>query len=235
MAIFLLEIMPIFAQENNTDLALADSLFAEKKYTQSFDIYHRLLESERRVSPAMLLKMAYIKEGLGDYSNALYYLNLYYLRTNNKRALRKMEDVAKKYDLLGYQYTDQDFFLNIFYRHYSSIVLVLGGVLLVLLSYMIYKKRRLHERPGFSLFYTIITLLLLFYIVNFGKPYHQGIIIHPDTYLMKGPSAGSELITIADQGHRVRVLGKKDVWIKVEWKDEEAYIRESNLLQILEM
>lgn len=235
MVIFLFGVVPLFAQANNADLTLADSLFSEKKYTQSFDIYQRLLHSERRASPAMLLKMAYIREGLGDYSNALYYLNLYYLRTNNKRALRKMEDVAKKYDLIGYQYTDQEFFLNIFYRYYFTIVLALGSILLVLLSYMFYKKRRLRERPGFSLFYTIITLMLLFYIVNFGKSYHKGIIIRPDTYLMKGPSAGSELVTIADQGHRVKVLGKKDVWFKVEWQNEEAYIRENNLLQILEM
>jgi tetratricopeptide (TPR) repeat protein len=226
---------PIRAQEINPELARADTLFNEKKYTQSFEIYQHLLRSERRASPAMLLKMAYIREGLGDYANALYYLNLYYLRTNNKRALRKMEDIAKKYDLQGYRFTDLEFFLNIFHRYYFTVVLSLSSLLVLLLSYMLYKKQRLHEKPGFSLFYTILTLLILFYVVNLGKSYHQGIIIHPDTYLMAGPSAGSKLIGIVDQGHRVKVKGKKDVWVKVEWEDQEAYIRENNLLQIMEM
>ncbi|MBS0000432.1 MAG: SH3 domain-containing protein [Cyclobacteriaceae bacterium] len=226
---------PLSAQEYDPVLAVADSLFAQKKYTQSFEIYENLLRLEGKASPAMLLKMAYIREGLGDYSNALYYLNTYYLRTNNKRALRKMEDIAKKYDLKGYQFTDLEFFLNIFYRYYSAIVLSLSSLLVLLLAYMVYKKRRLRETPGFSLFYTVLTMLILFYVVNFGKSYHKGIIIHPDTYLMEGPSAGSRLVTIADQGHRLKVKGKKDVWVKVEWEDKEAYIREKNLMQIMEL
>lgn len=226
---------PIQAQEINPELGRADTLFAQKKYTQSFEIYHHLLQSEGKVSPAMLLKMAYIREGLGDYPNALYYLNLYYLRTNNKRALRKMEDIAKKYDLMGYKYTDLEFFLNIFYRYYFTIVLTLSSLLVLLLSYMLYKKRRLHENPGFSLFYTILILMVLLYVVNFGKSYHKGIIIRPNTFLMSGPSAGSKLVAIAGQGHRVKVKGKKDVWVKVEWGDQEAYVRENNLLQIMEM
>jgi hypothetical protein len=227
--------IPLKAQESNSALARADSLFEQKRYTQSFVIYDSLLTTRSKVSPAMLLKMAYIREGLGDYSNALYYLNMYYLRTNNKRTLRKMEDIAKKYDLKGYQYTDFEFFMNIFYRYYMQIVLSLGSLLILLVSYMIYKKRRLREKPGFSLFYTVLILLILFYVVNFGKSYHKGIIIHPDTYLMEGPSAGSKLVAIAGQGHRLKVKGRKDVWVKVEWDDKEAYIRENNLLQIMEM
>jgi hypothetical protein len=227
--------IPSGAREIIPDLARADSLFARKKFTQSFEIYQQLLHKEGKVSSAMLLKMAFIREGLGDYPNALYYLNLYYLQTHNKRALRKMEDIAKKYDLTGYQYTDFEFFLNIFYRYYFSIVLVLSSLLLLLLSYMIYKKRRLRERPGWSLFYSILTLMILFYIVNFGKTYHKGIIIRPDTYLMDGPSAGSRLIAIADPGHRLTIKGREDVWVKVEWENKDAYIRENNLRQITEL
>jgi hypothetical protein len=222
------------AQDNAGDIEFADSLFNERKYTQSFEIYDRILKSENRTSPAMLLKMAYIKEGLGDYSNALYYLNLYYLQTHNKRALRKMEDVAKKYNLEGYKYTDVEFFMNVFYRYYSAIVYGLSGLVLILIGYMVYKKLRMKVNPGFSLFYLFIVVGLLFYVVNFGKRYQKGIIISPDTYLMDGPSSGAKLITIADMGHRVHVLGKDDVWVKVEWEGSIAYIKENNILQIIE-
>jgi hypothetical protein len=228
-------IIPSGAQEVDPDLTRADSLFTQKKFTQSFEIYQQIIRSNGNASPAMLLKMAFIREGLGDYPTALYYLNLYYLQTHNKRALRKMEDIARKYDLKGYQYTDFEFFLNIFYRYYFTIVLVLSSLLVLLLSYMIYKKRKLREKPGWSLFYSILTLLILFYVVNFGKTYHKGIIIHPDTYLMEGPSAGSRLIAIAEPGHRLRIKGREDVWIKVEWENKDAYIRENNLRQITEL
>ncbi len=232
--IVILAAVTVQAQDNVKDIELADSLFAERKYTQSFEIYSTILESENLTSPAMLLKMAYIREGLGDYSNALYYLNLYYLQTHNKRALRKMEDVAKKYNLEGYKYTDVEFFMNVFYRYYSAIVYGLSGLVLILIGYMIYKKLRMKVNPGFSLFYLIIVVGLLFYVVNFGKRYQKGIIISPDTYLMDGPSSGAKLIAIADMGHRVHVLGKDDVWVKVEWEGSIAYIKENNILQIIE-
>ena len=232
--IIVLSLITVKAQDNARDLEFADSLFNERKYTQSFEIYDRILKSENLTSPAMLLKMAYIKEGLGDYSNALYYLNLYYLQTHNKRALRKMEDLAKKYNLEGYKYTDVEFFMNVFYRYYSAIVYGLSGLVLILIGYMVFKKLRMKVNPGFSLFYLFITVGLLFYVVNFGKSYQKGIIISPDTYLMDGPSSGAKLIAIADIGHRVHVLGKDDVWVKVEWEGSTAYIKENNILQIIE-
>ena len=232
--IIILSLITVEAQDNARDLEVADSLFNERKYTQSFEIYDRILKSESLTSPAMLLKMAYIKEGLGDYSNALYYLNLYYLQTHNKRALRKMEDLAKKYNLEGYKYTDVEFFMNVFYRYYSAIVYGLSGLVLILIGYMVYKKLRMKVNPGFSMFYLFITVGLLFYVVNFGKRYQKGIIISPDTYLMDGPSSGAKLVAIADMGHRVHVLGKDDVWVKVEWEGGTAYIKENNILQIIE-
>ena len=232
--IIILSLLTVKAQDHARDLEVADSLFHERKYTQSFEIYDRILKSENLTSPAMLLKMAYIKEGLGDYSNALYYLNLYYLQTHNKRALRKMEDLAKKYNLEGYKYTDVEFFMNVFYRYYSAIVYGLSGLVLILIAYIVYKKLRMKINPGFSLFYLFIVVGLLFYVVNFGKRYQKGIIISPDTYLMDGPSSGAKLIAIADMGHRVHVLGKDDVWVKVEWEGSTAYIKENNILQIIE-
>jgi len=220
------------ADDVSTEQKLADSLFDQQKYTQSFEIYNKLLKSDKLTSPAMLLKMAYIKEGLGDFSSALYYLNLYYLRTHNKRALRKMEDVAKKYTLEGYKYTDFEFFMNIFYRYYSAIIYGLSGIVILLLSYMLYKKLRRNLNPGFSLFYLILAVGILFYVVNFGKKYQKGIIISPETYLMDGPSSGAKLIAVANIGHRVQVLGKDDVWVKIEWRGNTAYIKENNILQI---
>jgi len=232
--IVLLALVNVEAQDYSKDMALADSLFTQRKYTQSFEIYDNILKSESMTSPAMLLKMAYIKEGLGDYSNSLYYLNLYYLQTHNKRALRKMEDLAKSYNLQGYKYTDVEFFMNVFYRYYSAIFYGLSALVLILIAYMVYKKLRLKINPGFSLFYLFIVVAILFYVVNFGKRYQKGIIISPDTYLMEGPSSGAKLIDIADMGHRVQVLGKDDVWVKVEWEGSVAYVKENNILQIIE-
>src|SRR5690348_1763124 len=70
----------------------ADSLFQAKQYTQSLALYQSVF-NEKKYSPAMLLKMAYIQEGLGKIGQTLYYLRLYYLASDDEQALHKMEEL----------------------------------------------------------------------------------------------------------------------------------------------
>ena len=221
-----------FSQKGFDKVVQADSLFDQHKYTESFQLYQEALEQNHVTSPAMLLKMAFIKEGLSDYSNALYYLNLYYLQTHNKRALRKMEEIAKEYSLFGYNYTDKEFFMNFFYRYYLQIVLFIAAFTFLIFSYLVYKKRKLHARPGMSIINLIIAIIVLFFILNFGRSYRAGIIVNQNAYLMEGPSSGSDLKEIVNKGHRVRILGHEDVWVKISWMDDVAYIRETQIREI---
>ena len=69
-------------------LKTADSLFITKKYTQSLDHYEQILK-QGQYTPAMLLKMAYVHEGLNEIGSAMYYLNLYHIATNDKMVLWK--------------------------------------------------------------------------------------------------------------------------------------------------
>jgi len=46
-------------------LKMADSLYGKKQYTQSLELYREIF-NERNYSPAMLLRMAYIEEGLSQ-------------------------------------------------------------------------------------------------------------------------------------------------------------------------
>src|SRR5688572_16230256 len=84
-----------FAQVSSHRLKTADSLFATKLYTQSFEHYEEIL-LQKQYTPAMLLKMAFIQEGLNHIGRALYYLNLYYLATKDKTTLDKIQELANK-------------------------------------------------------------------------------------------------------------------------------------------
>src|SRR5882762_9738528 len=86
-------------------IKLADSLFRSKQYTQSLELYQALFTSGD-YSPAMLLKMAYIQEGLGKIGQTLYFLTLYHLATDDDQALRKTEELAAKFRLSGYDSND---------------------------------------------------------------------------------------------------------------------------------
>jgi len=68
--------------------------------------------------------------------------------------------------------------------------------------------------------------------INVGKNISEAVILQQNTYVMSGPSAGAPVVEVIDEGNRVEIIGKKDVWLKVLWKDEEAYVKNNSLVRI---
>lgn len=214
-------------------LQQADSLFAQKKYTESYEIYQQLFIQQEVYTPGMLLKMAFIREGLGDYTQALYYLNLYYRQTASKAALRKMDDLADEYNLAGYEFNDLEFFLSIYQRYFATIIYFLMAVALLWFGYMTYLRRKKKQKPiGWAIGFVIVMLGIV-YLINFGDRYRKAIISNSDSFLMEAPSAGANLLEVVGEGHRVLVIGEHDIWTKIKWNDRPAYIRKNHLIKIV--
>ena len=218
-----------FCASSKEKLILADSLFAQKKYTQSFELFEDIHKSDQKASPAMLLKMAFIKEGLGDFTNALYYLNLYYLKTYNKKALKKMEKLAEQNKLSGYNYDDVEFFLNIYHQYHLQIDFLIIGIVFMFFGILYYQKKTNKIKAGLPGIVYICLLLVMLIINNYGREHKKAIINSSDVYLMKGPSPGADVIDVISKGHRVDIIGQDDVWVKISWNDDDAYIKAFNL------
>jgi len=212
-------------------LSQADSLFKAKHYTQSFDLYQHYYQSGN-YSPAMLLKMAYIQEGLGHVSQSIYYLQLYYQVSTDEQALRKIEELATKNKLEGYASdADQTFFRSLADQYSVQVSGVLLAIVLFFFSIIIYKKKRSKERPVWAGFTLLLFLGLLFVQTNFLKETAHGIVSETTTYLMSGPSAGAPVVAIIGEGHQLKIKGQKDVWLRVEWADKDVYVKQNKLLR----
>ncbi len=219
------------AQSHPTALKKADSLFQAKLYTQSFEHYSSLLK-EKYYSSAMLLKMAYCQEGLGHTSMSLYYLNLYYMASHDEQALSKMEEIASKNRLEGYQLSDFSNLFTLLQRHSFQITVFLLSIILFFFALMFYQKIKQQKKPlvpAIGVFFFLTLLFVHNQVDDFQK---VGIVSESSTYLMSGPSAGSSVIDIISEGHQLKILGQNDVWIKVSWKDKEVFIKESSLLPV---
>lgn len=230
VAIFFINFSVLAQTVDSALLQKADALYADKHYTESFQLYEQLYREKKMFTPAMLLKMAFIQEGLGEYSQTLYYLNEYYLQTSDKRAVEKMQQLSQKYDLQGYQYDDYDIFLNFVrkYRYiilYSIIVLAMGGLL-----YFAFNRKKYQEKPyGLGITYVIL-LGLLFVMTNYSFGTKRAIITTDNAYIMDGPSAGAKVLSVSNKGDRVKIAGQEDVWTKIRREDgKEAFIRQNNL------
>jgi len=179
----------------------------------------------------MLLKMAFIQEGLGRTSLSLYYLNLYYLASGDIQVLDKLEELATKNRLEGYEHSESTrLFFNLKkYSYYLSAALAAIAIFLIAFLYRLRKKE---TRPvALGILTTIVTAILAIQ-VNISYD-HPSAIVTDSTYLMSGPSAGANVVTLITEGHKLKITGKKDVWLKVEWLDKEAYVKENLVLPVV--
>lgn len=228
LVISILACSTTIAQSN--ELLHADSLFSNQKYTEAYEKYEAIFNQDQS-SPAMLTKMAFIQEGLGNYANALYYLNLYYLQSSDKHALTKMREIAEEHHLSGYEYSDGRFFENFIRKYGLELTLFLAAFSLFLLIYS-FRKVQKEERPGISVAVQLLSLVSLFILNNELLLQDKAIISHDQSLLMSGPSGAAEPIESIAQGNKVTVLQSDELWSKIEWQDSHAYIRNKNIRKL---
>jgi len=220
------------SQDFSRDLEVADSLFKAAKYTESFDIYQAILDTGEQVSPAMLLKMAYIKEGLNNSSEALFYLNLYYLKSSDELVLNKMEELANQNKILGYGKSDIDVLANLFYKHFNKILIGILTLTGLVFGMMMYFSKTKKEKPYLTAIIVVLLLAVLFYTANYGKLTNQAVIIKSGAFIMSGPSAGSDLLDSPIKGHKVNTISVQDVWTEIEWDNGTGFIKSSYLRKL---
>jgi len=210
-------------------IKLADSLFRSKQYTQSLEIYQSLF-NDQKYSSAMLLKMAYIQEGLGKIGQTLYYLKLYHLASDDEQALHKMEELAGKFGLSGYDSNDASRVQQWIDKKITIVQFGLAGILL-LISYVIFVQRKTEQKPWLAACAIILVSASILYLTNFYS--RNSVILNSDrTYLMEGPSSGAPVTGILAEGNQLELLGHTDVWLKVKWMDKIVYVKNSSALKV---
>lgn len=223
---------PTYAQADNATLATADSLFLNQHYTEALPVYEQILNERQLYSPQMLLKMAYVKEGLRDYTGAMYYLHLFYTKEPSRSVLRKMEELAQAHRLQGYAYSDLQFFKTQLSKHYIRILELMLLAAVVTATVMFLSWRKGHKfTSAFKIGFTLYLLFILYYI-NFLDLGDAGIIRNNHAAIMSAPSAGGSWLATATEGHKVPIHGEQDIWYEIEWEGEKAYIRKNNVLEL---
>jgi hypothetical protein len=154
------------------------------------------------------------------------------MASHDEQALGKMEEIASKNRLEGYQLSDFSNLFTMLQRHSFRITVLLFSLVLFFFALMFYQKIKQQKKPLAPAIAVVFFLTLLFVHNQVDDFQKVGIVSESSTYLMSGPSAGSSVIDIVSEGHQLKILGQNDVWIKVSWKDKEVFIKESSLLPV---
>ncbi|UFH57010.1 hypothetical protein [Spirosoma sp. KNUC1025] len=220
----------VLAQSTLTDsLRRADSLFAGGNQTEAARIYETALAEGHTATDPMLLKLASAYEQLNDVPRQLYYLDVYFERHPDDAVLRRMNDIARANNLSGYETDDLNYFY-LFYRKYGIYFLLF---LLIPAGYvftvLILKRLRKEEIPGRQKWILFVYLFLLLVFTNLPEGVQSGITSQDRVLLRTDPSAAAPVVEVIGRGHKVNILGTRDIYLRVLWHNELYFIRRDNV------
>lgn len=226
---FLISLQSIHCQADVKGLQKADSLFNQRSYKEAMEIYSSNYQTGV-YSPAMLLKMAFITEGIGDNEQATLYLSKYYDLNPDPQAITKIKNLTGQNTLFGYEVSDSQRFM-IYLAEYRMYIV---GVLALLLFLSIVGIWVTGSKPDKTQNFwpTILLLLLVFLANNFLNGPRTGLITSSPTFIVSKPTAGGELIDRVEPGNRVSIKSTKDIWYEVQWKDKRAYIKKADVTRL---
>jgi hypothetical protein len=146
-------------------LQKADSLFNTKNYQEALEVYEDILYNEESFSPAMLLKMAFISEGKGDFGKGSFYLAKYYDVNPQPRVITKIKSLTEQGSLMGYELSDRDRLWNFLTDLETEITATLASMMFIslILLYVFHDKA---DSPKYYL-PTGFLILLVFVSNNF--------------------------------------------------------------------
>lgn len=219
----------LYAQDYFVKVKTADSLFKQRKYTESFQLFEEILTKDKYFTYRMLLQMAYIKEGMDDYAAAMYYLSLYYANNPEQKVLDKISELASKHRLSGYRPNDVEYLMALYRQNQVALLGVIFTFFVLFLAYLIYRKLKDKDilYPSIALSFALAIFFLLFNY--YGIDIKKGIIKNEKVFLMNSPSAGADLLQTLQKGDCVLITDQTDVWYRVKWEDQEAYVRKGNV------
>ena len=175
----------------------------------------------------MLLKMAYVQQQLGHYPAALLYLSLAQARQPRVRTWRQMTALATQQRLVGYPATWQQDLRVQAQRYYYPGLQVLLGAAVVIAVWLLWRRSSRGAWLGYAAYVAVVGAYL-----HFLHPKPVGLVARPGAALMAGPSAGAAWLSTAALGDRLPVLGHQDIWYRVEWQRQVAFVRGADLLVV---
>jgi tetratricopeptide (TPR) repeat protein len=218
-----------YTQSLEKELVKADSLYEKKQYISAIKIYEKIY-NEGNSSPAMLLKLARIEEGMGNLGQSMYYLEKYYQFTKDEKVIDYLKDTSDSKKAIGFDY-GITYQVDLFYKDWKIYFQLFFSILIFLgIGMMIKHKNTTHKKKNYFVL-ALVPLLIVAFLNNY-KGKSEAIIISTPSYLLEGPSSGSNLVEQVSVPAKIQVKNQIDVWSKVIFEDKEAYIKTSRIKKL---
>ena len=206
-----------------------DSLVAAGNYAAALPCYKAVVWRGQQASPRLLLRLAYTEQQLGHPTAALLYLSMAQAREPRLATWRAAAALAARQRLVGYPATwQQELRVRLLRYYYPGLQALLAGA--VLAAVVLLMRR---QRSGRAAWLKLgAYLLAVAAYLHWLHPEPTGLVARPGAALMAGPGAGAAWLSTAAPGDRLPVLGREDIWLRVQWQQRTAFVRASDVLVV---
>jgi len=216
-------------QSLEKELVKADSLYEKKQYISAIKIYEKIY-NEGNSSPAMLLKLARIEEGIGNLGQSMFYLEKYHQFTKDEKVIDYLKKTVESKKAIGFNY-GLTYEADLLYKEWKIHFQLLFSIIIIFGLGMIIKHRNSLQKKKNYFAMIIIPILFVASLNNYnGKS--EAIVIRSPSYLLEGPSSGANLVEQVSVPAKVQVKDQIDVWSKVIIEEKEAYIKTSRIKKL---
>ncbi len=171
--------------------------------------------------------MAYAQQQLGHYPAALLYLSMAQARQPRVRTWQQLASLAAQHRLVGYPNTwQQELRVQAQRYYYPGLQGLLAGAVVAAVALLLRRRGR-----GPWVAYGAYLVLLVAYL-HLLRRAPAGLVSRAGAALMAGPGASTAWLSTAALGDRLAVLGREDIWYRVQWQQRVAYVRATDLLVV---
>lgn len=205
---------------------VADSLFDSKNYTDAKFLYDNLYFEKKIESQDLILKLAYVNEGLKKYEWTLYFLEQF-LKVNpeDEKTKEKILKIAENNKFKGFEISDVKHIKAFIFLYKDYLLGGLVTLILILFGINIFFRKNKMIAQILILSFVILSLS---YWISYQESFKEAIIIN-DALLMDSPSAAGQLIQKIKPGHKATILKNIDVWSEIMIGKNSYFIKTSQL------
>ncbi len=214
----------------NENILVVDSLIAIKQYQEALIICENFIKDNQKESPALILKIAFLAEKTNEFAKALYYLHTYQKYSPSLELSDKMENLAQKYSVEGYQKSKYSLINVIYNKSYEHLPIITIFVILLMFRSIIWSNwlRNTHLPSRFAVAF-LFFLMLFVLLLNFYPVQKQVILAQDNTLIMSQPSAGGRVFAIRNKGNSYELLAEQDNWVKIMFENKKSYVKKSQI------
>ncbi len=230
--VLLFSVFGLVSFSSHSQVFKGDSLFGNKKYIEALNQYNSVFQSGF-YSESMILKMAYINEGLGNNEEAIYYLSFLNREKPSADLQNKIEALAVENGYSGYAFNDLSVVQLWLKNNYRTILMISLGVIgLCVLVFLVDIKYGKLYRQIMPLAVLAIVITVFFSSVKIYSK--QAVVVKENCMVYQEDSEFSAQLKKIKKGNLVTLLKSSNTWNLVQIEGEkEGYVKANKLKLLL--